>query len=104
MSANKSKHAESPDNNNSVKIHNDLFQNILKDKQNAIDFLKATFPEDIAKHLNLTDIDYDDTNYVKNDYKNFMSDLVIKTTINDTATDIYILIEHKSEYKSRELF
>jgi len=33
-------------------IHNDFFNNIIKDKQNFIDFLRITIPEEIFREIN----------------------------------------------------
>lgn len=85
--------------------HNDLFINIMKDKENITDFLKNGLPVNISKHLDLYTIDYDDTNYVKNDFKNNMSDLVVKTTLKESQkpVDIYLLIEHKSVKEPQQM-
>ncbi|OHD17259.1 MAG: hypothetical protein A2086_11250 [Spirochaetes bacterium GWD1_27_9] len=77
-------------------IHNDFFINIIKNKQNAIDFLSGVLPSDLLKEIDFNYLDFDDTSYIQNRFKEFFSDIVIKTKINDKNADIFVLIEHKS--------
>ncbi|GAH72652.1 unnamed protein product, partial [marine sediment metagenome] len=83
-------------------IHNNFIHNILKQSENASDFLMVSLPDDIIKHIDLTKIDYDDTGYVLKNFKEYFSDLVVKTRTKDNEVDIYYLVEHKSCYKSSE--
>ncbi len=77
-------------------IHNDFFINIIKNRENARDFLAGVLPENIYKLLDLTNIDFDDTSYIQNRFKDLFSDIVIKTKIANRNVDIYLLVEHKS--------
>jgi len=77
-------------------IHNDFFISLIKYKNNARDFLKLSLPEEISSKIDFNYIQYDDTSYIQNRFKDLFSDIVIKTKTEDKDTDIYILIEHKS--------
>ncbi len=79
-------------------VHNDLFVSTLKNKQNAIDFLEESLPEDLLAALDLADIGYDDTAYVLAQYKELFSDLVLIVKARETKilVNVYILLEHKS--------
>ncbi len=78
-------------------IHDKFFHITMKDRENAVDFLKLALPEDISKDLDFSVFDYDDTSYIQDRLKKYFSDIVIKTRIKQEPCDIYILIEHKSE-------
>jgi len=77
-------------------IHNDFFISIIKNRENAIDFLSGVLPDKILKEIDFNYLDFDDTAYIQNRFKDLFSDIVIKTKINNKNTDIFILIEHKS--------
>ena len=77
-------------------IHNDFFVNMMKDEKNASDFLWGVLPDDIKCHIDLTDINYDDTSHIQQRFKDLFSDIVIKTKIDSDDLDIYLLVEHKS--------
>ena len=77
-------------------IHNDFFVNIIKNRQNAIDFLSGVLPTDLLEEIDFNYLDFDDTSYIQNRFKEFFSDIVIKTKINGKNADIFVLIEHKS--------
>ncbi len=84
-------------------IHNNFILNILKKKENSIDFLKICLPEEIKKGINYKKINFDDTTYIQKNLKEYFSDIVIKTEITNEQTDIYFLIEHKSTFKTKEI-
>ena len=77
-------------------IHNDFFISIIKNRENAIDFLSGVLPDKILKEIDFNYLDFDDTAYIQNRFKDLFSDIVIKTKINNKNTDIFVLIEHKS--------
>jgi len=77
-------------------IHNDFFISIIKNRDNARDFLSGALPENIASKIDFNYLDYDDTSYIQNRFKDLFSDIVIKTKINNRNADIFILVEHKS--------
>ncbi len=77
-------------------IHNDFFIKTIKDKQNAVDFLSGVLPDELLSKMDLSVIDYDDTSYMLNRFKDLFSDIVIKIKIDNKNADIFILIEHKS--------
>ena len=85
-------------------IHNDLFIDTIKNKKNARDFLKGVLPERISKDLDLSNIEYDDTTYIAKEFKEFFSDIVIKTKFCNKNMDIYCLIEHKSNLPNKSYF
>ena len=73
-------------------VHDDFFNGIMKNKQNATDFLSGALPAEIVNQIDFTNIEYDDTGYGGK----YISDLVVKLKIADKPLDIYILLEHKS--------
>ncbi|MFY9377642.1 MAG: Rpn family recombination-promoting nuclease/putative transposase, partial [Peptococcia bacterium] len=79
-----------------MNIHNDFFITTLKDKKNAQDFLKEALPKEITSLIDFNNLEYCDNSYIQPDFKNYFSDMVLKTTIQGKATDIYFLLEHKS--------
>ncbi len=79
-----------------MNIHNDFFITTLKDKKNAQDFLKEALPKEIVPLLDLENLEYCDNSYIQPDFKNYFSDMVLKTTLQGKPTDIYFLLEHKS--------
>nr|MBP7552612.1 Rpn family recombination-promoting nuclease/putative transposase [Spirochaetota bacterium] len=86
-------------------IHNDFFINIIKNKKNAADFLSGVLPNEISSKIDFDYIDFDDTSYIQNRFKELFSDIVIRTKIENRYGDIYILIEHKSSLpESKALF
>jgi len=88
-----------------MNIHNDFFITTLKDKKNAQDFLKEALPKEITSLINFENLEYCDNTYILPDFKNYFSDMVIKTTIKEQPADIYFLLEHKSTPpKANELF
>lgn len=88
----------------SYKSKHDIFvAKLFKKEKNARDFLDFFLPAEIKNIIDLSYIDYDDTSYIAYKYKKDFSDIVIKTKIKEKQSDIYILIEHKSGFKSKEI-
>ena len=53
-------------------------------------------PKEISSRIDFEYIDFDDTSYIQNRFKDLFSDIVIKTRLENKNLDIFILIEHKS--------
>ncbi len=77
-------------------LHNDFFVNIIKNPDNARDFLLETLPSNISSKLDFKNLEFDDTSYIQTRFKEFFSDVVIKSKLDDKNIDIFILVEHKS--------
>ena len=84
------------------KIHDKLFKETFKKKENAIAFMKTVLPEEIKNRIDFSDIKIDPTNYVSKEFKDLFSDLVVKTKIMSKKgkrinTDVCFILEHKTE-------
>ncbi|MGE5342194.1 MAG: Rpn family recombination-promoting nuclease/putative transposase, partial [Candidatus Omnitrophota bacterium] len=63
------------------KVNDKFFKKALENPKNAATFLQIALPESISKRINYSDIRVDPTDYVSEEYKEFFSDVVIKTNI-----------------------
>jgi predicted transposase/invertase (TIGR01784 family) len=84
------------------KIHDKLFKETFKKKENAETLMKKVLPEEIKKRLDFSDIEVGPTDYVSKKFKDFFSDIVIKTKIKSKKgkridTDVCLILEHKIE-------
>jgi len=79
-------------------IHDGVFRSVMSDSANVTTFLKTTLPAELFIQLDLTNITYDPTSYVSEEYKRSFSDLVVqyRTRAEGLPVDIYFLFEHKS--------
>ncbi|OHD12815.1 MAG: hypothetical protein A2086_17085 [Spirochaetes bacterium GWD1_27_9] len=78
-------------------IHNNFFLHLLSNKQNAIDFLRISIPEDVFNQIDFDYLDFDKQSHVLPNLKSSIKDLVIKTKLkNKKELDFYLLVEHKS--------
>jgi hypothetical protein len=80
------------------------FKTVMKDKTSALELMETLVPE-ISIHLDLTDFELDNTNYVNKDFQEYYSDVVYRTYLKDTSKKaskkakkkvaIALLFEHK---------
>lgn len=77
--------------------HDKFFKQLMSDKKNARDFLEIALPQEVVKILDLQKLENDSKSYVNKKYREYFTDLVLKTqTQSETPLDVYILLEHKS--------
>jgi hypothetical protein len=87
---------------NSIHHANDKsFKTAMKDKASALEFIETLAPE-IAKYLDLTTFELDNTNYVNKDFEEYYSDVVYRTSLKCNPEDkkkkkvaVALLYEHK---------
>ena len=79
------------------KPHDLYFKGMMKDRQVAQDFLKAHFPQDLIKRMDLASLQLTDASFVDQDLKENYSDLLYECTIdNHQHAYLYVLIEVQS--------
>jgi len=76
--------------------HDKFFKETFSVRENVIDFLQGTFPEEIIKKLDLSTLTYDNTSYISEELKEYFSDIVYNCVYRETVIKISILFEHKS--------
>ncbi len=78
--------------------HDKFFKGSLKEKQVALDFLKAHLPADIHQQLDLSTLRAIDKSYVSAELREVHSDIVYACQINGEAgyIPILMLLEHQS--------
>jgi predicted transposase/invertase (TIGR01784 family) len=85
-------------------IYDKAFKKIFRDVKNTKDFLKKALPREIKTRLDFASIKIDTSNYVSTEFKEGYTDIVVKAkmksrTSGKIATDIYFILEHKTEAK-----
>jgi len=79
------------------KPHDLYFKGMMKDRQVAQDFLKAHFPKDLIRRMDVATLQLKDASFVDQDLKENYSDLLYECTIdNQQHAYLYILIEAQS--------
>ena len=68
----------------------------MNDRNNAADFLTHYLPDDILNLINPNDILIRKDSFVDPEFREFFSDIVYETQIEDRTGYIYFLFEHKS--------
>jgi len=56
--------------------HDKFFKETFSIRENVIDFLKGTFPEEIFKKLDLSTLTRDNNSYIDEELKEHFSDIV----------------------------
>ena len=81
------------------------FKIVMKKKESALELVE-TFAPDIAKYLDLTHFELDNTNYINADFEEYYSDIVYRTHLKKTAKGnpkkvaVALLFEHKKTIRS----
>ena len=100
MSRKKDKKQNKTHNNTSSPVsHDKLFKQIEQVKENAIDFIRGTFPADIVAELNLDSLTQDSASYVDERFSEHFSDLIYNCKLKNRPKQevkITLLFEHKS--------
>ena len=76
--------------------HDKFFKETFSIRENVIDFLHGTFPEEIIKRLDLSTLTVDNNSYIDNELKEYFSDVVYNCSFKNTELKIAVLFEHKS--------
>jgi predicted transposase/invertase (TIGR01784 family) len=78
-------------------IHNNFVQELLKDPENARDFLERTLPRDLAAITDFNRLNYEDTSYVDPQLADYQTDLMFCFNTKDgDPGKFFLLFEHKS--------
>ena len=76
--------------------HDKFFKETFSLRENVIDFLEGTFPQEILKKLDLSTLTQDNNSYVDEELKEHFSDIVYTCFCKDKELKITLLFEHKS--------
>ncbi len=77
--------------------HDKLFKKVQSIKENAVDLIETTFPQEVLDILDLNSLTLDNTSYIDKRLKEYYSDLVYNcSSKNSVSIKISILFEHKS--------
>ena len=79
-----------------VNPHDKFFKELFSHKDEAGDFFAHYLPEDILKHLDLTEIEIVKESFIEKELKEYFSDILYKVSLSDTPAYLYMLFEHKS--------
>jgi hypothetical protein len=88
------------------KINDKLFKDSLQKPENARTFLKTVLPDEVKKRIDFSIIEIGPTGYVSKDFKEYFSDIIIRTQIiskkeERLPTDVCFILEHKTKGKIR---
>ena len=76
--------------------HDKYVKSVLTNKKYAINFLKNYLPERLVKRIDFSHFSIEKDSHITDNLKEYFSDLIFKTKINDKKSQIYFLFEHKS--------
>lgn len=76
--------------------HDKLIRELLRDKENAKDFLNNFLPKHILKLVNLDQLEIAKDSFVDDSLKEYFSDILYKITFSGHIGYLYFLFEHKS--------
>ena len=79
-----------------VNPHDKFFKELFSHKDEAGDFFAHYLPEDILKHLDLTEIEIVKESFIEKELKEYFSDILYKVSLSDAPAYLYMLFEHKS--------
>jgi len=80
--------------------HDALFQRIMTEKQNAIDFVKGFFPQEIKTKLNFESFELDTSTYTGANLRRYFSDVFYNCSYQgETQIKLAFLFEHKSRWE-----
>ncbi len=96
------------DTENVHHAHNNMFVKTFSDPENVKILLNMALPEAVKNAIDFSTTEIEFTTYVSDDVKGHYSDIVVKTRMKTTdddeiQADIYILVEHKSAARNRDL-
>lgn len=78
------------------KTHNNLFQSVFLNAENARDLVRNSLPNRITRILDLESIKVSQESFVDRKLATHQSDILIRTKLRQAPVLIYILVEHKS--------
>lgn len=79
-------------------IHDNFFRKVFSEIENVETFLESVLPEGLRRQLDFTEMALDPTSYISEEYKESLSDIVVKCRLKgeETPVEVYLLFEHKS--------
>ena len=78
-------------------VHDKYFKQTFANKDNMKHLIINSVPEEVVKHIDIDNIEIDNTNMVDDEYKESYSDILVRTTIHGSHNCyIYFLYDHKS--------
>ena len=79
-----------------VNPHDKFFKETFSDRENVVDFVRGTFPDDLLECLDLPTLTLDNSGYVDEELKEYFSDVVYTCFSKEKELKIALLFEHKS--------
>jgi predicted transposase/invertase (TIGR01784 family) len=79
-----------------VNPHDKYFRYVFSNKREAIDLISNSLSKDVVEKIDFTTLKLEDTSYVTENLKEYISDLVFSCKLNNSKLYISILLEHKS--------
>jgi len=76
--------------------HDKFFKETFSIRENVIDFLQGTFPEEILEKLDLSTLTLDNNSYIDEELKEHFSDIVYTCFCENNELKMALLFEHKS--------
>jgi len=80
-------------NNN---IHDNFFKSMFSVKENLVDLLQGSLPNDIIQRLKIDSLEYDPTEYVDHELAPYFKDISCNLEYGNTGIKVSLLYEHKS--------
>jgi predicted transposase/invertase (TIGR01784 family) len=93
---NKKRPREQDGQHKSHKLHDEFVKKNLRDKTMSQDLVRQFIPEEIVKHLNLSEIELDTNEYITDELAKYYSDTVWICPYRGNKIRVAILLEHKS--------
>lgn len=84
--------------------HDKLFKIAFQNQQTVIEYLTHFFPKNLLALLDLDKLTLDTNNYISQEFEEYYSDIVYRTTLKDKDAALVLLFEHKSKNIDRTLF
>ena len=81
--------------------HDEMFKSNFTKKENAIDLINNTFPEEIKNNLLFETLTLGNNSYTDSKLKKYFSDLVYTCNYKNVEIKIALLFEHKSYFTDR---
>ncbi len=77
--------------------HDKIFKGFQSIKENAIDFIRGTFPKELLNNLNIESLKLDNNSYISKELEESFADIVYECDYQkDVKIKIALLFEHKS--------
>ena len=80
-------------------LHDKFVKDRLLDKQNAIDFLKISLPEDVLNVLNLSTLSPTQNTFITDDIKELFADIIYTCQLKDGKEAYCCILSEDKSYK-----